>query len=408
MGFTIEQKCPQCGAPIEFEETDRLIRCPYCDVENYLFAPGHFRFVLPDKASGKEIIYAPYLRFKGNVYFCQGQTVGYRIVDITRIGLPFKGIPVSLGLRPQAMKMKFMTGDTEGSFLNFTLKAKDIISNAARLSSASLTGKIFHRAYIGETLSIIYLPLFVNNGRLFDAILNRPIYRLTQGQDISELTIKKKPQWKIHFIATLCPQCGWNLEGERDSVVLNCNNCDSAWEVSKGKFVRVNLLFIEGQGKETVYLPFWKIRAKVKGLEINSYGDFMRQTNQPRVPQKKWENQAMYFWSPAFKIRPKVFLRLSSQVTVSQTCFKAKETIHRKDLYPVTLPGTEAIQGLKIVLAGSAINKEKVLPLLPSIKFDIKELTLAYLPFTDARHEMVQQHIGISINKNTLNYGRYL
>ena len=59
MGFVVEQKCPQCGAPIEFKETDRLIRCPYCNVENYLFAPGHFRFVLPHKASGKEIIYAP-------------------------------------------------------------------------------------------------------------------------------------------------------------------------------------------------------------------------------------------------------------------------------------------------------------------------------------------------------------
>ena len=165
---------------------------------------------------------------------------------------------------------------------------------------------------------------------------------------------------------------------------------------------------MEGQDKDTVYLPFWKIRAKVKGLEINSYGDFMRQTNQPRVSQKKWENQAMHFWSPAFKIKPKVFLRLSSQITVSQVCFKAQGSIHGKNLYPVTLPGTEAIQGLKLVLAGSAINKEKVLSLLSSIKFDIKELTLAYLPFTDTGHEMVQQHIGISINKNTLNYGRYL
>jgi hypothetical protein len=34
--------------------------------------------------------------------------VRYRIVDITRLAVPLKRFPISLGLRPQAMKMRFV------------------------------------------------------------------------------------------------------------------------------------------------------------------------------------------------------------------------------------------------------------------------------------------------------------
>jgi predicted RNA-binding Zn-ribbon protein involved in translation (DUF1610 family) len=409
MGFTVEQDCPQCGAPIELDETDRLLRCPYCDVKTFLFTPNYFRLVLPHKAPGKEIFYAPYLRFKGNVYYSKGMMVGHRVVDITHVGLPLKGIPASLGLRPQTMKMKFVTPDTEGSFLKFSLKANDILARAGNLSSGIGSKQIFHRAYIGETLSLIYLPLFLEGGRLFDAILNRPLARFSQDQDVFKQSVSRNPRWKLTFLPTLCPQCGWNLEGERDSVVLICSNCETAWEASNNKFVKVNFLKAPGKGENTVYLPFWKISAATaEGVKINSFADFIRLTNQPRVVEKEWEGQDMSFWSPAFKIRPKVYLNLSRQFTISQENFRAEESIPKKNLYPVTLPQTEAAQSMKITLASSALNKKMVLPNLPRIRFDIKDSTLVYLPFTDTGHEMVQQHLRISINKNTLEFGRQL
>lgn len=408
MGFTIEQDCPQCGAPVDLDETDHIFFCPYCNVKSFLVAPGYFRFVLPHRATDKDIIYVPYLRFRGNVYFCESRSVGYRVVDITHVGLSFNGMPVSLGLRPQAMKMKFLTRDTVGSFLKFSLKAHDILSKAGKLSSASSDSRIFHRAYIGETLSVIYLPLYLKENRLFDAILNRPVATCSQGQDILGLTANKKPRWGLTFVPILCPQCGWNLEGERDSVVLTCGNCDTAWQASKGNFVRVNLSVVQGKEENTVYLPFWKISAKAKGVEINSFADFIRVTNQPRVVGKAWEDRDMSFWSPAFKIRPKIFLHVSRQMTLSQKDFPAQETIPKKDLYPVTLPQTEAIQNMKLTLASSAIDKKKILPLLPSIKFDPGQAVLVYLPFTDTGHEMIQEHTNVSINKNALRFGRQL
>jgi len=407
MGFTVEQECPQCGGPIELDETDHLLSCPYCSIKNFIFAPNYFRLVLPHKAPNKEIIYAPYLRFKGNVYYCHDLTISHRFVDITRAGLKARVIPSSLGLRPQAMKMKFVTPDTQGSFLKFSLKAMDVVEKAANLSSASSSGQISHRAFIGETLSLIYLPLYLEGDKLFDAILNRHIDNVP-SQDIFESDLVSNPKWELTFMPTICPDCGWNLDGEKDSVVLTCPNCYSAWEATKGKFRKVDLWSVPGQDEGTEYLPFWSISATSTGVEIKSFADFIRVTNQPIVIKKEWEDMEMSFWTPAFKIRPKLFLRLSSQITVTRRDFQLERKIPGKGLYPVTLPQTEAVQAMKLTLAGSAVNKKKVLPHLPGVKFDIKRSSLVYLPFSDTGHDMALQNASISINKQALEFGRKL
>jgi Zn finger protein HypA/HybF involved in hydrogenase expression len=408
MGFTIEQDCPQCGGPVELDETDRLLRCPYCDVKSYLFAKDYYRYQLPNISPEKDIIYAPYLRFKGTVYFCKGLTIGHRIIDITHLGLELDNIPVSLGLRPQAMKMRFVTPETQGSFLKFSIKPTDILTKAGKLTSGSSGEQILHRAFIGETMSLIYLPMYIEGDRLFDGVLNRPIATLPRGHDDLESLITKNSRWKMEFIPTLCPQCGWTLEGERDSVVMTCSNCHSAWEVVEGKFVRVTLSVAAGQDKDRLYLPFWKISARAKGIEIESFSDFIRITNQPRVIDDESGKEVMSYWSPAFKIRPKLFLNLSRQLTVSQRRFQEEETISGKRIYPVTLQRSEAVQALKIILASSAVYKKNVLPHLPRISFEIKSSVLVFLPFTETNHDMIQQDMGISVNKQGIEFGRQL
>ncbi|MFO7736992.1 MAG: hypothetical protein R6V46_00825, partial [Desulfatiglandaceae bacterium] len=85
-----------------------------------------------------------------------------------------------------------------------------------------------------------------------------------------------------------------------------------------------------------------------------------------------------------------------------------EEMIPKKNLYPVTLPQSEAVQSLKMILAGATLNKKDVLPHLPNVSFDIMDSTLVYLPFTDTGHEMIQQQMRTSINKNSLEFGRRL
>ncbi len=120
------------------------------------------------------------------------------------------------------------------------------------------------------------------------------------------------------------------------------------------------------------------------------------------------ENQEMSFWTPAFKIRPRVFLRLSKRLTLSQGDLQTRELRLKENLYPVTLPQSEAAQSMKIILASSALSKNDILPRLPRISFTVKGSTLVYLPFTIKGHEMIQQKTKITMNKNTLEFGRRL
>jgi hypothetical protein len=250
--------------------------------------------------------------------------------------------------------------------------------------------------------------VFVQKDKVFEAVTNRSIALLPQGKDIFRPAIEGHPRWQITFMATLCPQCGWNLEGERDSVALTCSNCHTVWEASEGRFIQVGFKTVPRKGKKSFYLPFWKIAARAKGLEINSFADFMRITNQPRVVQKGWEDREMCFWIPAFKIRPRIFLSLCRQMTITQKDFEMEESIPKGNLYPITLPQGEAAQSMKLTLASSALVKQDIFPLLPRVSLTVMGSTLVYLPFDETSHELVQGDTRISINKQALRFGRYL
>jgi DNA-directed RNA polymerase subunit RPC12/RpoP len=407
MGLTIEHGCPQCGAPIQLDETDHLISCPFCGVKNILFSKDYLRYVLPDKAKDKQLIFAPYLRFKGVVYSCNNTAVDHRIVDITHLGLDFKGIQKSLGVRPQAMKMKFVKPDMVGTFLKFSLKAADIIAAAAKLSSGQSKDVILHRAFIGETMSIIYLPLYMDGNKLFDAILNRQIAFLPNGLKDMEPLAMKNPGWGPKFAAALCPRCGWKLEGEHDSVVLLCRNCHTSWEIEVGGLKSVDVALAEESDGGCLYIPFWKIAANVNGVDIKTFSDFMRITNQPFIVNEDRGNKEMNFFSPAFKIRPNIFMNLARQLTILQMDFSTgKDNLADKPVSPVTLPKTEAIQALKVILAGAAVNRKNIFPFLPQISFEIKGVTLAYIPFTDVPGDMIHEDTGICINRPSMDFGR--
>ena len=63
-------------------------------------------------------------------------------------------------------------------------------------------------------------------------------------------------------------------------------------------------------------MPFWKITVREEGLGINTLADFMRIAQLPLVKKRDGEDKALSFWLPAFKVRPREFLRLASQMTV--------------------------------------------------------------------------------------------
>jgi len=408
MPVRIEQECPQCVAPVELDQTDHLLECQYCNVKSFIVNPGCFRFVLPGISPDDDTIYAPYLHFKGAVYTCDGLKIQHRLSDITERGVDLPFLPISLGLRPQAMKMQFVTGKQKGIFLANSVKISDILGRAVKSSSLHRAKDIFH-VYVGEAVNLIYLPLKFERDTVFDAITDSP---LIQGDDLAgsfaSLT-DGSPGWHPEFKAALCPQCGWNLDGERDSVVLFCSNCTAAWEADGNGFSKVDFSVEKGNDENNMYLPFWKITASTTGsVEIASFADFIRITNQPLIIQPSWEGMNMRYLVPAFKIRPRDFLRLGTQLTVSHVETKTTYFANKRNLHPVNFPRNEALQSLKLILANSAITKVNVLPFLSEIDFIARDFSLIYLPFSNNSHELILERLGIALNKNILTFGRYL
>ncbi len=415
MDLTIHQNCPSCGAEIELHEADRLIQCPYCEVKNFMVNRGPLRFVLPDKApvhiDRSEMFYAPYLRFKGNIYYCKGKYLKYRVIDTTQRGMNSSVLPPSLGLRPQAMRISLVTDTVSGSFFRQTVEARTLLDKASQLTvidSEDINASFYNRAYIGESLSCIYLPLYIEDGVLYDAVINKPLAHGSSVKTLQRKSDRYHPGWSPHFLATLCPHCGDTLTGEHDSLVLSCHNCHSSWEEKQGGFHSINWQRVVSRHKHMYNLPFWKLQVRSTGVEMNNFAEFLRITNQPLVVQPVHEQMGLAFWIPAFKLKPKTFIRLAKNMTVSQGKLSDGEQTMAKGMHPVTLQRTEAVQALKSVMAEAALNKQRLLPLLPRMRFHSLATELTYLPFFDRGHDFVQEQSGLSLAKSVLRFGRSL
>ena len=409
MDLKFEHQCSQCGAQIQLAESERLLQCEFCGVKSYLSSEAPFHFVLPHHAPPEQkLIYVPYLRFKGNIFNCQGSKTDFRFVDITQLGTLIEGVPGSLGFRTQAMTLKLLDPSSEGTFLKPVVKLADLLTKVSKIGSRPSEEPVYHRAHIGETTSLVYLPLYRHQDKLFDAVINEPILSLRPGQEINPEFSAVPASWRLNVLATLCPVCGWHLEGEKDSVALVCRNCERVWETSSGRFSLVEHVVVPDIGGEMTHLPFWKMTVTSSGLTIRSFADFIRITRQPRIPLPEWEQDPMNFWCPAFKIRPKIFLQLLRAATMVQPTYSQGERFRQKPLHPVTLPSSEAVQTLKLALADLTIKKSDIFPLLPKVRFTVIQKTLVYLAFRDNGHELVQPCSQITINKNTLDFGRKL
>ena len=405
----IEHQCPQCGAPAILEETDRLFTCTYCKVKSFLFTPDFFRYVLPFQGVKKKTpFFFPYWRFKGSLFSALPGGIAHRILDVSHQAVSSQFFPASLGLRAQAMKLRFLSPDTEGTFIKPALSFKDLLATIEKRVRGSIPKPIFCQSFTGDTLSQIYAPFYLDE-RVHDAVLNRPISApLPEDFNISSLS-GETPDWRIQFIPALCPHCGWDLEGERDSLALSCKNCSSIWMQSRQGFAGIEFGCLPGNGRteDVIELPFYRIGVEISGIELGSYSDLVRVANLPKVAQETWKEKPFFFWCPAFKIRPQDFLKFSSNVTLNQPLDELVPQLPENETYPVTLPVREAEESLKINLA-SFIKPSSLLPKLQEIEIQTKGCTLVYVPFHKTGTEVFHPAFKLCITTPLLNYARYL
>ena len=363
MRLRIAHQCPQCGAPAVLDETDRLFTCSYCRVKSYLLQRGYFRYMLPHKApKGARLIYAPYWRMRGMHFECREDGVRHRVVDHSRPAVAAPFLPPSLGLRSQAMRLTFAGGDEETRFIAPAVTRTAAVRRFEERHSGGCSSPPYEQAFIGETLSMIYAPFYLADG-LMDAVLNRAVQ--ADPPDLSGLKTVS-PRWPVVFVPTLCPNCGWDMDADRGALALPCRRCNSLWRSGTDRLVRMKSAFLPAEVPNPVYLPFWRIRAEVSGLLLDSAADFARLANLPRVVQPGWESRPFHFWVPAFKLPPGVFLQIGCTFTRVQTKGPPENGLPEGDgtLYPVKLPVTEAVACLKLMLADLVKPKRSFLPRL--------------------------------------------
>jgi len=416
MELTIDQNCPSCGAAIVVNEDDKLIQCEFCDVSNFRIDTTAARYILPytlpEEIHEDSVVFLPYLRFKGSVYFTESEQVRFKIVDTTRLAIDMPSLPPSLGLRPQVMKVRPVTTAAKGQFVLQTVPVKTAFLQATKLVQL-FAGKnskpILHRAFIGETISVIYQPCYLNNDNVIDAVDRRILGK----SDIMPLTNLKrsasKSSWEPRFIGTLCPDCGSLLKGERDSRVLGCDNCNTYWTETKGRLKSLEWSKVEQTVKGSHYFPFWKIYFTTSGYSFSTFGGLIDFTNQPIVVSDQLKDEKLCFIIPAFKINPKKFLQIASQLTMAQSKISSggKDEVPRKN-YPVTLDKSEAIQSIKSVLAHLTVAKKKKLHNLSQIIVKVESTELVFLPFSKNVHDYMQNHTPVTIQVAAVRYGRSL
>ncbi len=434
----IEHQCPRCGAPVVLEETDTLFTCSFCKTRLYMKPRDCFRYCFsPADPLLEQVIYVPYWRFRGVHYTCRTSGIANGIVDKTFLAVESKHFPQSLGLRPQALKLHFVQPADNFRFIppgipfeksfveaKHNVTYETVTVHETRFVRRGTEGdyaeipitrrelreeRLYHEAFIADTMSLIYTPMFVRNGRFHDAILNEPLY---DGPPLHESFPYEvfSGSWAVDFMPTLCPECGWDTLAERDSRILLCNTCNSAWGNDRQGLKRISFATAvstkTAQGSVRQYLPFWRIRVEIEGLKLDCYADLVRLGNLPRVIQPGWEEPPFFFWTPAFKMTPAVYRRMSKQFTIANFSGEFDDRLPDAPIQAINLTAEDAVDSLITIIADLGINKKKVLPLLPDIKITPREALLVFFPVTETDHEYIQPDIKCGLMKNALEKGK--
>jgi hypothetical protein len=389
-------------------ETDRLFSCGFCRVRSYLVPRDVFRYRLPSKApEDKNLFYIPYWRLKGAMFSCLETGIQNRFVDLSHQAIGSEIFPSSLGLRSQALKLSFVTPGDRGRFLKPVLPVKSVMDVFTDRFRTELPEPVFLHTYVGETVSLIYSP-FYSDKKMYDAVLNEPLGLDAENGFDETRSAGGSPDWKMDFLATLCPACGWNLEGDKDALILVCQNCKSVWKPGKNGFNSLSFASAPTTEEPVAYFPFWRIKAEITGVTLNTYADLVKTANLPKAVQKGWDKIDFYFWVMAFKVRPQNFLAIATSLTLAQPRDQLSPDLPSKNIFSPTLSLSQAASSLKLILANFIRPPKMFLPRLDDIAITPKSYLLVFVPFKEIHHDYTHITYPIAISKNHLDIAKSL
>ncbi len=392
-GLKVQHACPQCGGKVQLEESDHVLSCGYCGTSHVLLADQYHRFTLPVNMPAQSLLWVPYLHFKGSAFWLDENKVTQRVLHVSSPGVEDAALPPSLGFRIQTQRLRFVTAKTAGTFVRFALKPSQILRNTlAGLQANSAP------AYIGETASLIYLPLAQTNHGVFDALSQQ---RLARVPHLQGLQLATPPVAGLRFLPALCPECGASLASDPQAVALPCTNCESVWEPVKGKLERRIVHTVHTHSGRYTYLPFWCFEVHADGPRTME--QLAALTGQP-WPRRQPAQQAWWFRCPAFKIRPRMLLRLCERLSLCEPLSHARADVPRTHRHPVTLPSREAAEMLPVALA-SMTFRELARAAQFAARPQVSAPVLMYLPFREAGTELINPTLQLSISRSALGFG---
>ncbi len=433
----IDHQCPQCGAQVTLDETDRLLKCSFCKTRLFLEPTEYFRYSFPlhGKDINAEITQVPYWRFKGMHFACRSGGVKTGRIDRSSLAIGSALFPPSLGIRTQAMNLRFARPISGSRFLapshqfdkssieNLDPSSYEIVTvHETRIVSLGQDDfaevpvtrtemkedKLYYECFVAENVSLIYTPFTERNGNVFDAISDKMI-ATTDAVSLSGAELPAA-NLAVKFLSTLCPNCGWELIAENDSCIPLCSHCSRAWQVSGGAYKPVKYIVaspVERKGK-MVYLPFWKINVTIRGVDLQNHEDLSRLANVTKLPPRRWKTPVLSFWAPAFKIAPSTFLRLARQMTLANPENEVLEEFGVNVCYPPNLDCNQPAGLLKVILADIAANKKTFMPKLESVEIVHSDPLLVFYPFQDNAYELTDKYASCGIMKNALRWGKNL
>jgi hypothetical protein len=267
---------------------------------------------------------------------------------------------------------------------------------------------LFRHAFIGETISLVYAPFFFKEGIVYDGLGHRPLGRAEEA-DFEKLPASLPEGFRqVNFLPVICPYCGADLQGEKDTQVLLCRNCDRVWDYSRDALKQINFGTMKaGDERTSFYLPFWRIRTDIKGWPGQIRRPFSGLNLIPRLSSTKTPPEDDFYWLPAFKLSPSLFLTVSKAINLRQPPeYSLLETLPKGQFYPVNLPWDEAKEGLTVLIAD--FLKTHPLPRVSQITIEPSDHLLVFIPFHLQGNELVQAGMSLGISRTALHFGRFL
>lgn len=358
---------------------------------------GPLRYLIPPRVQRGEVIYIPYLRIKGHLYWTQSDTLHSKVIDTSRPATNALPLPLSLGLRPQAMELRLflaqgqMALDPNVEFEHAFASLKETFDLFIDQGKNECV-----YGFISHMNAFVYQPYYLNGNTLYDAITNNKIVVLKDDS-----TFKAQPQIRnnLSLLPCICPYCGWDLNVNPNSCVAICSNCDSLIDFTLTNMPTYEYRVHEGEGN--VYIPFWSIRCEFDKLPLKSYADFIRFFNVPKAVSPDLERKPIYFSFPAIQMAPDVFIRTAKLFTIAQH-YKIIEKPKNFRYLPITVYYSSAKEALRVLIWALGFRKKGMDEVLKGLKATILETYLDFYPFVEGPMEYLNPSLNTAILRNAL------